>query len=84
MEPLYAHTDEGTRAKVFLSILGYLIIAMITNRCGLRYNKAVEAMKGIKEVVYINSFHNTVELTKEQRTLWKDFQLKCSDKIGQR
>ncbi len=69
MEPLYAHTDEGPRAKVFHSILGYLIIAMIANRCSLTYNKAVETMKGIKEVVYINLSQNTVELTKEQKTL---------------
>ena len=38
MEPLYAHTEEGTRARVFLSILGYAIIAMIAYRCGLTYN----------------------------------------------
>ena len=25
MEPLYAHTERGTRARVFLSILGYAI-----------------------------------------------------------
>ncbi len=69
MEPLYAHTEEGTRARVFLSILGYAIIAMITNRCGLTYSKTVEAMRGIKEVVYTSGSHSTIELTKDQKTL---------------
>ena len=69
MEPLYAHTERGTRARVFLSILGYAIIAMIASRCGLTYNKVVETMKGIKEVVYTNGTHSTVELTKDQKMM---------------
>ena len=69
MEPLYAHTGEGTRAKVFLSILGYGIIAMIAYTCGLTYNRTLETIRGIKEVVYTNGSHSTVELTKEQKTL---------------
>ncbi len=69
MEPLYAHTEGGTRARVFLSILGYAIMAMIAYRCGLTYNRTVETMKGIKEVVYTNGSHSTVELTKDQKTL---------------
>ncbi|MGC8726374.1 MAG: hypothetical protein ACP5RS_07385, partial [Thermoplasmata archaeon] len=52
MEPLYAHTEEGTRAKVFLSILSYAIIAMIASKCGLTYNQTMDTMKGIKEVIY--------------------------------
>ena len=69
MEPLYARTEEGTRARVFLSILGYAIIAMIAYRCGLTYNRTLETIRGIKEVVYANGSHSTVELTKDQKTL---------------
>ena len=69
MEPLYAHSEVGTRAKVFLSILGYAIIAMIANKCEMTYNTTLETMKGIKEVVYTNSSHSIVELTKEEKTL---------------
>lgn len=47
MEPLYAHTEGGTRARVFLSILGYAINAMIAHRCKMAYNKAMETMRGI-------------------------------------
>ena len=69
MEPLYARTEDGTRAKVFLSILGYAIMAMIAYRCGLTYNRTPETIRGIKEVVYANGSHSTVELTKDQKTL---------------
>jgi len=69
MGPLYAHTEGGTRARVFLSILGYAITAMIAHRCDMTYNKAVETMRGIKEVVYTNGSHTTVELTKDQKMM---------------
>ena len=68
-EPLYARTEEGTRARAFLSILGYTIMAMIKYRCGLTYNRTLETIRGIKEVVYANGSHSTVELTKDQKTL---------------
>ena len=69
MEPLYAHTEGGTLAKVFLSTLGYAIIAMIAYRCGLTYNRTLETKRGIKEVIYTNGSHSTVELTKDQKRL---------------
>ena len=69
MEPLYARTGEGSRARVFLSILGYTIMAMIAYRCGLTYNRTLETIRGIKEVVYANGSHSSVELTKDQKTL---------------
>jgi hypothetical protein len=69
MDPLYAHTEGGTRAMVFLSILGYAINAMITHRCDMAYNKAMDTMRGIKEVVYTSGSHTTVELTKDQKMM---------------
>lgn len=67
MEPLYARTETGTRAKVFLSILGYAMIRMIANRCDLSYAETVNIISGIREVVYSNGSHAPVELTKEQK-----------------
>ena len=64
-----AYTEEGTRAKVFLSILGYAIVAMIAYRCNLTYDKAVETLKGIREVVYTSGSHSAVELIKDQKTM---------------
>ncbi|MHB8561760.1 MAG: hypothetical protein ACYDAP_11490 [Thermoplasmataceae archaeon] len=35
----------------------------------MTYNNVVETMKGIKEDVYTNGTHSTVELTKDQKML---------------
>jgi hypothetical protein len=67
MEPLYARTDAGTRARMFLSIPGYTVMAMIVSTCGLTYGETEKIMSGIREVVYTNGTHSVVELTKEQK-----------------
>ena len=69
MEPLYARTERGMRARMFLSILGYSITAMAASRCGLSYAETEKVMSGIREVVYTNGSHSPVELTKEQKSL---------------
>jgi transposase len=69
MEPLYARTERGTRARMFLSILGYTIMAMIASRSGFTYQQTEKIISGIKEVVYTNGSHSVVELTKEQKEL---------------
>ena len=69
MEPLYARTERGTRARMFLSILGYSIMAMIASRSGFTYQQTGKIISGIKEVVYTNGSHSVVELTKEQKEL---------------
>ena len=67
MEPLYASTEIGTRARIFLSILGYAMMRMIANRCGLSYSETERITSRIKEVVYSNGSYAPVELTKEQK-----------------
>ena len=69
MEPLYARSDGGTRARMFLSILGYSIMAMIASKSGMTYQQTEKIISGIKEVVYTNRSHSVVELTKGQREL---------------
>jgi hypothetical protein len=69
MEPLYARSERGTRARMFLSILGYSIMAMIASRSGFTYQQTEKILSGIKEVVYTNGSHSVVELTKEQKEL---------------
>ena len=69
MEPLYARTERGTRARVFLSVLTYAIIAMMAHRCGKTYDETVEILSGIKEVQYTNGLHSPVELTRDQKEL---------------
>ena len=69
MQPLYARTEIGTRARMFLSIFGYSILAMTASRSGFTYQQTEKIILGIKEVVYTNGSHSVVELTKEQKEL---------------
>ncbi len=69
MEPLYARSERGTRARMFLSILGNSIMAMIASRSGSTYQQTKENISGIKEVVYSHKSHSVFELTKEQKEL---------------
>ena len=69
MEPLYARTERGTRARIFLSILGYSMMRMIAHRCELSYAETERILSGIREVVYSNGSHASAELTKEQKSL---------------
>ena len=54
---------------MFLSILGYSIMAMIASKSGMTYQQAEKIISGIKEVVYTTGSHSVVELTKDQREL---------------
>ena len=67
MQPLYARSEKGTRARMFLSILGYSIMAMMASRSALTYQLTENIISGIMEVVYTNGSHSVVELTKEQK-----------------
>ena len=69
MEPLYARSERGTRARIFLSTLGYSILAMIASRSGFTCQQTEKIISGIKEIVYTNGSHSVVELTKEQKEL---------------
>jgi transposase len=69
MEPSYARTERGTRARMFLSILGYTILAMMTSMTGMTYQQTEKILSDIKEVVYTNGSYSVVELTKEQKEL---------------
>lgn len=69
MEPLYARTEKGTRARLFLSILGYSMMKMIAHKCDLSYEETERILSGIREVVYSNGTHAPAELTKDQKSL---------------
>ena len=61
------NSDKHFRARKFLSILGYSILAMIASRSGFTYQQAEKIISGMKEVVYTCGSKSAVELTKEQR-----------------
>ena len=73
MQPLYARSEKGTRARMFLSILGYSIMAMMASRSALTYQQTEKIISGINEVVYTNGSHSVVGLTKEQGIPGKGF-----------
>ena len=69
LEPFYSRSENGTRARLFLAVLRYTMVAIIAEKCGRSYNQALNTMSGIREVVYPNGSHFHVEYTKEQREL---------------
>ncbi|MGC8515128.1 MAG: IS1634 family transposase [Thermoplasmata archaeon] len=69
LEPFFVRKEEGTRARLFLTILAYTLAAIITERCNITYESAMKTMAGICEVIYSNGSHAHVEYTKDQREL---------------
>ncbi len=69
LEPFFSRSEKGTRARLFLAILGYTLAAVIASRCGIKYNQVLKTISGIREVVYSSGSHAPVEYTKEQREL---------------
>ena len=67
--PLYARSESGTRARMFLTILRYTMAAIIAARCSIPYHRVMKIISGIREIVYSNGSHFLVECTKEQREL---------------
>ncbi len=61
LEPFFSRTESGTRARLFLTMLGYTIIAIIAAKCNTTYNKVLETISGIREVVYANSSNGRVK-----------------------
>ena len=68
-EPFFSRSEGGTRARLFLTVLGYTLVAIIAERCGIPYNQVLKTISGIREVVYSDGSHYHAEYTKEQREL---------------
>ena len=75
LEPFFSRTEEGTRARLFLTILGYTMIAIMAAKCNTPYNRVLETISGIREVVYANGSHAHVEYTKEERKLMEKLKI---------
>ncbi len=48
LEPFFSRTESRTRSRSFLTMLGYIIIAIIAPRFNTTYNKVLEAISGIR------------------------------------
>ena len=75
LEPFLYRTEEETRARLFLTILGYTMIAIMAAKCNVTYNRVLETISGIREVVYANGSHAHVEYTKEERELMEKLKI---------
>ena len=75
LEPFFSRSEEGTRARLFLAVLGYTMVAIIANVCGITYNQALETLAGIREVVDSRGSHSQVQYTKDQRELLEKLKL---------
>ena len=69
LEPFLSRTEEGTWAGLFLTALGYNLVTMIAEKCGISYNQVPKTISGKKEVVYSDGSHSDPKYTKEQREL---------------
>ncbi|MCL5730922.1 MAG: hypothetical protein M1605_02225 [Candidatus Thermoplasmatota archaeon] len=69
LEPFFSRSERGTMARLFLTVLGYTMAAIIAARCSIPYDRVMKTISGIREVVYSNGSHSHVEYTKEQREL---------------
>ena len=69
LEPFFSRSERGARTRLFLTILGYTMAAIIAARCSIPHDRVMKTISGIREVVYSNGSHSHVEYTKEQREL---------------
>ena len=73
---VFSRSEEGTRARMFLTILGYTLVAIISFKLGISYNQALNTISGMREVVYSSGAHAPVEYTKEQKEILEKLKLK--------
>ena len=75
LEPFFSRTEAGTRARLFLTVLGYTMVAIVASKCGTSYNRALKTMSGIREMVYYNGSHAHVEYTREEREMMEKLKI---------
>jgi len=61
---------------MFLTVLGYTLLAIIAEKCRISYNQALNTISGMREVVYSSGVHAPVEYTKEQKEILEKLKLK--------
>jgi len=76
IEPLFPRSEKGTRARMFLTVLGYTLLAIIACKCGITYNQALNTISGMREAAYSSGAHAPVEYTKEQKEILEILKLK--------
>ena len=73
---VFSRSEEGIRARMFLTVLGYTLLAIIACKCGITYNQALNTISGMREAAYSSGAHAPVEYTKEQKEILEILKLK--------
>jgi len=76
LKPFFSRSEGGTRARLFITMLGYTFVAIIAEKCRISYNQALNTISGMREVVYSSGAHAPVEYTKEQKEILEKLKLK--------
>ncbi len=48
LEPFFSRSEGGTRARLFLTVIGHTTVAIIAAKCGISYNQALKTMSGMR------------------------------------
>ena len=75
LDPFFSRSERGTRARQFLTIMGYTMAAIIAARCSIPYDRVMKTISGIREIVYSNGSHSHVKYTKEQSELMEKLKI---------
>jgi len=65
---VFSRTEEGTRARIFLTVLGNTPFVIISFKLGISYNQALNPISGMREVAYSSGAHAPVEYTKKRKS----------------
>jgi len=62
---------------MFFTVLGYTLLAIITCKCGISYNQALNTISGMREeVLYSSGAHAPAEYEKDQKEILEKLKLK--------
>ena len=67
LEPFFSRSEGGTRARLFLTVLVYTLIAIIAEKCDISYNQTLYTISGMEDVVSSDGSHSHADYTKERR-----------------
>lgn len=66
LKPFFSWSENGKRERLFLTVLGYILVAIIAEKFGKSYGQVMKTITEIREFGYSNSSHSHAEYSKEQ------------------
>lgn len=62
IEPFFSRSENGKRARLFLTVLEYTLVAIMMEECGISYNQPPKTISGIREVIYSDGSHSLLNI----------------------